>query len=147
MTSVFGSQGVAQAIFRTVGTVPPAWGDEVYLEQVLRNVLTNAVRHSASGLPVVVEISANGGWIAIAISNRGQAISQDDQRRLFDAFFRGENPGGHAPGYGLGLYFSRKLVEAQGGHLQVRSPAFPGEPSPGATFTVTLPMAAEESSQ
>ncbi len=82
--------------------------------------------------------------MAIAVTNSGPSIGADDQRYLFDAFYRGPGREGRVPGYGLGLYFARKLIDAQGGSLAVRSPVFNDSANGGACFTVTVPVASGE---
>ncbi|MGE0706325.1 MAG: ATP-binding protein [Vicinamibacterales bacterium] len=126
------------------GSIPPVWADEIYLEEVLRNVLVNALKYSPPGDPVTVALARLGDEVAVDITNRGPAISSEDQSRLFDPFFRGGGERHRQPGYGLGLYFSRRLLDAQQSQIRVTSPAFPGAADPGATFTVTLPKAGAE---
>jgi signal transduction histidine kinase len=129
---------------RTSGPVPPVWADELYLEEVLRNVLNNALKYSAPGQPVVVTIAAEDDEVTVQVLNRGPAIPQQDQQRLFEPFYRGAGGEQRPPGYGLGLYFARRLLDAQGGRIAVKSPAFPGSEAPGAAFKITLPVARDE---
>jgi signal transduction histidine kinase len=124
--------------------LPPAWADEVYLEQVLHNLLRNAARHSASGQVVIVEARIEGDGLAVTVSNHGPTITPEEQRRIFEAFYRGANEGNGDRHYGLGLYFASKLMEAQGGSVSVRSPAFDDVDCPGAAFTLLIPRAREE---
>lgn len=126
------------------GSIPPVLADEIYLEEVLRNVLINALKYSPPGDPITVGLGRMGDEVTIDVTNRGPEISQEDQKRLFDPFFRGTESPHRQPGYGLGLYFARRLLDAQKARISVTSPAFPGTPAPGATFTLTLPIAGGE---
>jgi signal transduction histidine kinase len=128
----------------THGPIPPVWADELYLEEVLRNVLTNGLKYSVPGEPVVVTISAEDHEVTVEVMNRGPSIPEEDQRRLFEPFYRGAGGEQRPAGHGLGLYFARRLLEAQGGRIAVESPAFPGTDAPGAAFRITLPVAHDE---
>jgi signal transduction histidine kinase len=111
--------------------------DEFRLEQVVVNLLTNALRYGA-GKPIRVELEQLPGAAAIRVSDQGVGIAPDDQARVFERFVRvGERT--RAPGLGLGLYITRQLVEAHGGTISVESTL--GE---GSTFTVALPTANAE---
>lgn len=124
------------------GSIPPVWADETYLSEVLRNVLINALKYSPPDDPIIVTLGRLDEHVTVDVTNRGPQISMADQGRLFDPFFRGS---GHSqPGYGLGLYFARRLLDAQHSQICVTSPAFPGAEDPGATFTITLPIATGE---
>jgi signal transduction histidine kinase len=63
------------------------------------------------------------------------------QERVFERFHRGSNHESAAPGWGLGLYFARKLAEAQGGQIMLHSPVHADAAAPGATFSISLPIA------
>lgn len=140
------SIGASTITFDGARNLPPVWGDEVYLERILRNILMNAVSYSPPESAVEVVARVRDESIAIAVSNRGPAISTGDQRRIFDAFYRVENSETLAEGYGLGLYFVRQLIEAHGGQVSVSSPAFDDGGLPGAMFELTLPIARDECS-
>jgi len=111
--------------------------DEFRLEQVVVNLLTNALRYG-SGKPIVVELRQLPGAAAIRVSDQGVGIASEDRVRVFEQFVRvGERL--RTPGLGLGLYITKQLVEAHGGTISVESTL--GE---GSTFTVALPMSAAE---
>jgi signal transduction histidine kinase len=129
-------------VMQSHGSIPPVWADETYLSEVLRNVLINALKYSPADDPITVTLGRLAEEVTVDITNRGPQIAMEDQGRLFEPFFRGT---GHTqPGYGLGLYFARRLLDAQQARICVTSPAFPGTPAPGATFTITLPVATGE---
>jgi signal transduction histidine kinase len=108
--------------------------DEFRLEQVVVNLLTNALRYGA-GKPVHVSLRQQPGAAVIQVRDEGVGIAPEDLQRVFEQFVRvGERT--RVPGLGLGLYITRQLVEAHGGTIGVESTL--GE---GSTFTVSLPTA------
>lgn len=111
--------------------------DEFRLEQVVVNLLTNALRYGA-GKPVRVELNQLPGAATIRVSDQGVGIAPDDRARVFEQFVRvGDRL--RTPGLGLGLYITKQLVEAHGGTISVESVL--GE---GSTFTVALPTTAAQ---
>jgi signal transduction histidine kinase len=109
--------------------------DEFRIEQVVVNLLTNALRYGG-GKPVVVTLTALPDSARIAVADQGMGISESDQQRIFEPFER-VTADDQTGGLGLGLYITRQLVEAHGGSLGVQS-----RPGEGAVFTVTLPLTA-----
>lgn len=114
----------------------PVVADEFRIEQVVTNLLTNALRYGA-GQPVLVRLQAGAGEAALSVRDGGPGIDPADQERIFRQFERGAS-GGQVPGLGLGLYISRQIAEAHGGRLDVRS-----QPGHGAEFTLYLPLQAQ----
>jgi signal transduction histidine kinase len=111
--------------------------DEFRLEQVVVNLLTNALRYGA-GKPIVVTLAQLPGAAAIRVSDQGVGIAPEDRARVFEQFVRvGDRL--RTPGLGLGLYITKQLVEAHGGTISVESTL--GE---GSTFTVALPTVSTE---
>ncbi|WP_437735593.1 ATP-binding protein [Sorangium sp. So ce1335] len=108
--------------------------DPVRIEQVLNNLVANAIKYSPGGGAVQVAVAREGAEVSIAVSDRGVGIPDEEQRRLFERYFRAPSSGGVAPGVGLGLWAARRIAEAHGGRIDVRSA--PGE---GSTFTLRLP--------
>jgi signal transduction histidine kinase len=110
--------------------------DEFRLEQVVINLLTNALRYGG-GKPVSVELAQLPGAAAIRVRDHGIGIASEDRGRVFEQFVRvGDRM--RTPGLGLGLYITKQLVEAHGGTISVDSTL--GE---GSTFTVALPTGGE----
>lgn len=107
--------------------------DEFRIEQVLINLLTNALRYG-EGKPVSVSLSLLPQGACISVRDQGRGISVADQQRIFEQFERVANGDGTG-GLGLGLYITRQLVEAHGGSISVQST--PGE---GAVFSIILPL-------
>jgi PAS domain S-box-containing protein len=121
------------------GAAQGAW-DPRRLEQVIRNLLSNAVKYG-EGKPIDVAIEDLGAEVRLAVEDRGIGIAAGDLGRIFDAFERAV-PLEHYAGLGLGLYITRRIVEAHGGRITVSSA--PGE---GARFEIRLPRAAPKSSE
>ena len=106
------------------------------LEQVLANLVGNALKYSAEGERVNVVVERRATGIEVAVSDRGMGIPATELPRLFERYYR--TPQAHASGMagsGLGLYICRGIIEAHGGRLWAESP---GE-GQGATFRFTLP--------
>lgn len=108
--------------------------DPIRIEQVLNNLVANAIKYSPGGGAVQVAVAREGAEVTIAVSDRGVGISAEDQARLFERYFRAPSSGRVAPGVGLGLWAARRIAEAHGGSVHVKSAA--GE---GSTFTLRLP--------
>jgi len=109
--------------------------DPVRLEQILVNLLSNAVRHGPEGEAVVVRVAAVDSEIRFGVIDRGPGIPPDQQARIFEPFERFDPHSGL--GTGLGLPVSRRLAEVLGGRLTVES-----EVGRGAAFTLALPVKA-----
>jgi len=117
--------------------VPRVHADRGRLLQLLDNLLSNAVKFTPAGGEVHVTLANTGGRVRLEVSDSGIGISPEDQRRLFERFFRGSAAiERQLPGTGLGLYISRAIAEAHDGTLEVSS-----ELGRGSTFCVQLPLA------
>jgi signal transduction histidine kinase len=113
--------------------LPPAWADDQRLEQILSNLVSNAVRHTPPGGVVSIGVSAEQHHVRVDVRDTGEGIPSEDLPRVFERFYRGR--AGDAPGgAGLGLALVKELTEAMGGNVHVESTA--GE---GSCFTVCIP--------
>jgi PAS domain S-box-containing protein len=120
---------------RVDGEIPAADADPDRLAQVMENLLTNAVKYGTGGTPIVVAIEHAGTEIAVAVTNDGQELPAEDLSRLFQRFQRSASAKLHGiKGTGLGLYITRSLVEAHGGHIAAAS-----TPPGRITFRFTIP--------
>jgi PAS domain S-box-containing protein len=121
----------------TEGDARGHW-DRRRLEQVVANLLSNALKYGEAK-PIAVTIEGRELDVRVRITDRGIGIAPNDINRIFQPFERAV-PVEHFAGLGLGLYVSRRIVEAHDGTLDVES-----RPAEGATFTITLPRAAPAS--
>jgi len=109
------------------------------IQQVLLNLIGNAVEHSTPGSCVRVSSCWEGGTLVFAVRDEGPGLTPEDQARIFTAFERaGTRKTAGERSIGLGLAIARMVVEAHGGRIGVES--LPGE---GATFRVSLPCASD----
>jgi signal transduction histidine kinase len=106
--------------------------DEFRIEQVIVNLLTNALRYGG-GCAVEVSVHALAAAVRIDVRDQGKGIAIDDIERIFEPYERGAR-NGEPKGLGLGLYISRQLAVAHGGELMVSS-----TPGQGSTFSLVLP--------
>jgi signal transduction histidine kinase len=113
----------------------PALVDALRLEQVVTNLLDNAIKYSPTGGPILVELAQPSRGVArLAVADRGVGIQPERRQHIFDRFYQGHE-GDHVSGMGLGLYISRQIVELHGGSIE---PEFPSDG--GTRFVVELPI-------
>lgn len=124
--------------------IPPVWADEIYYEQIIRNLLRNADKYSSPERPIEIYITVTRDSVSVEVTDHGIGISSDAQDKIFERFYRVQNGENASPGWGLGLYFAKKLAEAQSGKLSLRSPLSQDPDGPGSAFTISLPIAADE---
>jgi len=117
--------------------LPELEGDPWRLEQVLGNLLSNAIRFTPPGGHVVVSARVHDeSRIAIEVRDTGIGIPAHDIPHIFDRFYQADNVSdSNSGGTGLGLYIAKAIVEAHGGHIEVES-----EVGKGSTFRVLLPV-------
>jgi len=110
--------------------------DEFRIEQVITNLLTNALRY---GGPHAIDITVSGGakGALLSVRDQGIGVAPEDQARIFEQFERTADSRKHAAGLGLGLYITRQIVRLHGGDIHLES-----APGQGALFTVELPLQA-----
>jgi len=108
--------------------------DDVLLEQVVYNLLENAVKHAPSSTPIEIEARAGEHEVEVSIADRGPGLSPGSEEQVFEKFYRGA-PSRRAGGVGLGLAICRGIVEAHGGRLRAAN-----RPDGGAVFAFTLPL-------
>lgn len=112
-----------------------AWIDPLRFEQVLANLLTNAVKYSPSGGEIDVSLEPLGdAYIQLRVRDHGLGIPPDRRERLFDRMYQAHGDG-YLSGLGLGLYISRQIVELHGGRIEAQFPA-----DGGTQMCVTLPL-------
>lgn len=110
--------------------------DKTRLEQILTNLISNAIRHSPEGSEITVDIAAAAGSAVISVIDHGEGIPEKDLPYLWDRFYRVDKSRARSKGgTGLGLSITKKLVEGMGGKITVRS-----IPNAETVFCVTLPL-------
>ena len=117
----------------TESTDTDAIFDPKWTEEAIFNLLDNAVKYTPTGGEVRVHVTSYELFSAIHISDTGPGISEDEQPKVFQRFYRGMQHQ-HEEGVGIGLYLVRQIVEGQGGYVKVSS-----EKGHGSTFSLYLP--------
>jgi signal transduction histidine kinase len=116
----------------TAARVPGLMGQRSELQQVVLNLLTNALDATPPGGTIHVATRARGGEVEIEVTDTGCGIPAPELKRVFDPFFTTKDPG---RGTGLGLFISAQIVNDHGGHIDVTS-----EEAQGTSFRVVLPV-------
>src|SRR5207248_2356163 len=111
-------------------------GDHQRLEQVMVNLLQNAIKYSPQGGQIVVTVGREGGEAVVSVADQGIGVPAEEQAKLFQRFFRARNAATrHFGGLGIGLFVSHEIVQRHGGRFLVAS-----ESGKGAVFSFTLPL-------
>ena len=117
--------------------LPLVRSDEARLIQILANLVSNAHKYSPRGASITLSAQPQDGQVRIAVADTGYGIAPADQARLFNQFFRSDDPNiREQTGWGLGLHITRRLIELLGGKISVQS-----EVGRGTTFSFTMPAA------
>lgn len=124
-----------QLVLELAEALPRIRADRRRFQQVLSNLLLNAMKFSPEGLPICVRIWVQGEMLVVEVEDRGPGISAEEQARLFQPYFRVEQDRQRFPGLGLGLALSRQIVEAHGGWVWLDS-----SPGKGSRFFFSLPV-------
>jgi two-component system sensor histidine kinase KdpD len=115
--------------------IPMVPMDHVLMQQVLVNLLENALRYTSERSPLEIEASREANLVAIEVRDRGPGIRDDEAERLFERFYRGSASTTRDGGVGLGLTVCRAIVDAHGGTITLRN-----RDGGGAVARVTLPL-------
>ncbi|NCQ63508.1 MAG: ATP-binding protein, partial [Alphaproteobacteria bacterium] len=110
----------------------PATAEFRRVLQVLLNLVGNAIRYSPEGSTITIGLDSDGRKASVSVTDEGPGLDAEAQRIVFNKFERLGRSG--SGGSGLGLYISKRLAQAMGGDLTIRS-----KPGEGATFTLTVP--------
>ncbi len=113
-----------------------AWWDPLRMDQLLTNLVDNAIKYGA-GKPISVALRHEEAQAVVEVRDQGIGIAADQLQRIFERFARAAGAREYG-GFGLGLWIAKQVVEASGGQIAVRS-----EPGQGSTFTVRLPVMTE----
>lgn len=122
--------------------LPMADADPLRVEQIITNLVENAIKYSPDGGAITVSLAATGGGeVHVGVGDSGIGIPPDEVQHIFDRFYRGGNSGRRPKrGAGLGLFVCQRLVEAHGGRIWVTS-----TPGVGSIFHFTLPAIVDQS--
>lgn len=120
---------------RLPAALPPIVGDATRLEQVINNLLDNALRYTPAGGQVELSAAASPEAVAFTVRDTGPGIPPEDQPRIFERFYRADRARANDGGSGLGLAIVREIVEAHQGRIHVDSVL-----SRGTALTVILPL-------
>jgi signal transduction histidine kinase len=97
-------------------------GDPDRLQQVVWNLVSNAIKFTPGGGRVEIALRADGGSVLLEVSDTGTGIPEDERAKLFERFFRSQAVlDRRVPGSGLGLYICKAIVDAHGGRIAIRS--------------------------
>jgi signal transduction histidine kinase len=141
LTSSFSSQAAAQGIQLTFDLADSSLeitADYDRLNQILSNLVANALRHTPKGGEISVEaeaVSSGERGVRIRVKDTGTGISSDDLPFIFDRFWRGDKSRSDRIHSGLGLAIAKQLIQAHGGTIEVKS-----EIGKGTTFIIELPF-------
>lgn len=121
----------------------PACADEARMRQVVTNLVGNAVRHTPEGTRIRIGVGTADGQAVLEVADEGPGLTEEQQARVFDRFYRADDSRSRTGdgGAGLGLAIVHSLVTAHGGTITLTS-----EPGAGAVFRVQLPLADDASS-
>jgi signal transduction histidine kinase len=144
-SALFEAEGFDVAV-TVAPNLPAVAADEGALRRAITNLLTNALKHASSGRSVTVDVRGSSSTAApgveIAVTDRGPGIQAEDLGHIFEPFYRGRRATEQQiHGNGLGLSLVKRIAEAHGGRVTVKS-----APGAGATFTLHLPAAPAQAS-
>jgi two-component system sensor histidine kinase KdpD len=126
-------------VIRIAAGLPAAECDPEFVQQVIKQLLENALKYSPEGGDVTVSAERKGAKIVIGVADRGPGIEEDERARIFDKFFRGRRHRFETKGTGMGLAIAKGIIEAHGEKIWVES-----EPSHGSAFYFSLPVVGGE---
>ncbi len=112
-------------------------GDRGHLQQIITNLLSNALKFTGKGT-IILDAEYNNKELCFSVQDSGAGMRAEDKQRIFNAFERLENAG-NTPGFGLGLAITARLVKRMNGEIAVES-----QPGRGSTFSVFLPLSAAD---
>jgi signal transduction histidine kinase len=136
------ASGQRKVEWNVTSDLPPIWGDETYLEQVIRNLISNADKYSPADKPIQLCASQQDDVIRVGVKDHGAGILPEMGERVFNRFSRLESEESFPQGWGLGLYLGKKLIEAQNGKIGFVSPIWKtNATASGTEFYILMPVA------
>ena len=129
----------ARRIQTQTAGAPLVFADRELIVQALKQLLDNALKYSPPTSTISVRADESEGAVTISVRDHGQGLTELEQSRVFDKFYRGQPSRSGVPGTGMGLAITKEILEAHGGSAGVRS-----ELGQGSEFFITLPLALAE---
>lgn len=120
--------------------LPSVSADPEFIGVVLGQLLNNALKYTPPGSPITLRAEAGEMEVTVSVEDSGPGIGEQEQRKVFEKFFRGRDQRERIPGTGMGLTIARQIVHAHHGRIWVES-----EPGKGAKFLFSVPRAPKES--
>lgn len=105
------------------------WGDYHWNKEAILNIVKNAIEHTPNGKRIWIQLEDNSAYTKISIQDEGEGMSKEDQKHIFDRFYKAENASEESIGIGLAL--SKSIIENQNGYITVES-----EKGKGTTFSI-----------
>ena len=121
--------------------LPLVWVDADLIQMVIAHLIDNALKYSSPSSPISIGARADDNKVIIYVNDRGPGITEDEQLRIFEKFYRGKNDR-NLKGTGMGLAIAREIIRAHGEEIWVTS-----KPSKGSEFGFSLPIAPRSSAQ
>lgn len=119
------------------GQLPQVYVDPQRVEQIIINLLSNALRHTPQGSTITINLSTSGDMVLLSVRDQGEGVSEEEIPYLFQRFYKSDKSRQEEQGgTGLGLSISQKLAQAHGGRIEVSN-----HPEGGAVFTLHIPTA------
>ncbi|MFC2006154.1 PAS domain S-box protein [Chloroflexota bacterium] len=134
-TSSMASSGGLSFVLDVPSSIPSVWVDEGRLEQVILNLLTNAFKSSPQGGKVTLRARKKNDTLIVEVQDTGHGIAEENQEKIFEAYYRVESDRQRLDGLGLGLALCKTIVESHGGKIWVES-----EVGKGSTFSFSIPL-------
>jgi two-component system sensor histidine kinase KdpD len=116
---------------------PWIFADRELMVQALKQLLDNAIKYSPARSAITIAASEANGVVSVSVRDQGQGLTELEQRRVFDKFYRGHRDRSAVQGTGMGLAIAREIAEAHGGSIAVES-----QLGQGSRFTITMQSAA-----
>lgn len=114
-------------------------GNEERIEQVFMNLINNAVKYAPDSKDIIVHIESNGRFATVSVTDFGVGMSEQDQKFVFERFYRVYGHDHLTPGLGMGLYIASEIIKEHNGEIKVRSKL-----NEGSVFTFSLPLVADQ---
>lgn len=110
--------------------------DEMHIKNIIVNLVDNAIKYSTNGTRINIYTKNSSKGITLSVEDNGMGMTQEASRHIFDKFYRVPTGNIHnVKGFGLGLYYVKNMVDAHGGHIEVKS-----ELNQGSRFNIYLPL-------